>query len=52
LGHAAALVELSPVAVPGAGGFGQAGSKVLAVSIASAAGMGNLSGNLPRQIAR
>jgi hypothetical protein len=44
LGHAAALVELSPVAVPGAGfgaeGIGQAGSKVLAVSIASATGTG------------
>jgi hypothetical protein len=44
LGHAAALVELSPVAVPdsgfGAGDISNAGSKVLAVSLASAAGMG------------
>jgi hypothetical protein len=43
-GHAAALVELSPVAVPdsgfGAGDISNAGSKVLAVSIASAAGTG------------
>jgi hypothetical protein len=43
-GHAAALVELSPVAVPdsgfGAGDVSNAGSKVLAVSLASAAGMG------------
>jgi hypothetical protein len=51
LGHAAALVELSPVAVPGAGfgaeGIGQADSK-LAVPVASAAGTGYLSSDLPR----
>jgi hypothetical protein len=54
LGHAAALVELSPMAVPDAGfcaaGIGQADSK-LAVLVASAAGMGCPSSDLPRQIA-
>jgi hypothetical protein len=43
LGHAAALVELSPMAVPdagfGAAGIGQADS-TLAVLVASAAGTG------------
>jgi hypothetical protein len=54
LGHAAALVELSPMAVPDAGfgaeGIGQANS-TLAVLVASAAGTGYPSSDLPRQIA-